>query len=967
MASFSLVLLACGNDAQDGFWQGGVAPMPTARFGAGGAIVNPNLPQPPPVDGLPVAAGGRPATSPASGGAASGGAASGGATSSGGGVEPEAPEPEAAEPVFAQAIACRPYVPVQDPAIPTEADCADYEFYDAPNIQSQRAMGMELQHIQSGPLALAWGSRRQGINSAESAILDQLSVDPELQANVSRSLDELRRRTVERQALRLIPNISPKDGRCYTTTFYVGNSGYVDRTLSGAATATCDGFNNDAARKVPFVEIFPASASAIARQEPSLHQTMAHEYMHTLQCRLGRPSEFPGWDWTVESYANYFGNAVADATHVLSHWQENRHWAVDAFLHRYGVWPFWQFLEKHSCLGTEYVAAPWQRQVNPGESVLEFLRRIAPFDCAAGDEACRDEAWGNLYGEFAVAATTFVPFTEATGLDYWARAKSAGDRLRRWYASTERLANGRYRITDELAPQRLAFNAIQLIRDPAQTTVSVDFSGWPVPARGAEWRVALVALDAGLSPDSGAPTAFEQTEFWKSGRQSVDLTGWEARLGTQIESLLLVVAATPRRLLGDEEMSAFRSPERYREMDRYVYDFSVDGAWPTGHEPSVFREPPLQAGAPHPLGGGFVAQTASVAESVWVGPEARVLEGAQVSGRARILGRATVSGEALVQDEAIVSGTALVTGNATVSGRASVRDNASLSGRAQATDDAVVAGEAILQGTFSLSDDSRLIGAPLTENQRSNQLSGTAIYDGSRWQNGQSRSAGTDYNNWSETNSAVLAHYDFEQPHPYRIRDTHTSLDAYCVDDDGVASPTGCTGPASFGSATVWRGVQGNSLRLPQLLLDLQRLRLSTRLFWSGPFVQAQCILGATTDQGERLALALRPDGGGGQELFFLARDAAGVESEVVIPGVNARAGTWQELQLLLDETNGAVELALIGDGGLADLRQLATLPIELRSLDHDSLRIRLGMCPGLAGSHWLGELDDVTFARVPR
>jgi hypothetical protein len=78
----------------------------------------------------------------------------------------------------------------------------------------------------------------------------------------------------------------------------------------------------------------------------------------------------------------------------------------------------------------------------------------------------------------------------------------------------------------------------------------------------------------------------------------------------------------------------------------------------------------------HANGGGWVADTATVAETAYVGPDARVYGDAWVYGRAyvsdnaRVYGNALVSGDARVYDDARVFGDALVSGSAGVYGDA---------------------------------------------------------------------------------------------------------------------------------------------------------------------------------------------------------------------------------------------------------------------------------------------------------
>lgn len=100
---------------------------------------------------------------------------------------------------------------------------------------------------------------------------------------------------------------------------------------------------------------------------------------------------------------------------------------------------------------------------------------------------------------------------------------------------------------------------------------------------------------------------------------------------------------------------------------------------------------PVQAHR-HPNGGGWVANTATVAETAFVDQEAsvfgysRVLDSAAVTGTAWVLGAAEVSGSARI------AGDAEVGESGRVSGSALVTDNARVAG------DALVSGETIVSG-----------------------------------------------------------------------------------------------------------------------------------------------------------------------------------------------------------------------------------------------------------------------------
>jgi len=106
----------------------------------------------------------------------------------------------------------------------------------------------------------------------------------------------------------------------------------------------------------------------------------------------------------------------------------------------------------------------------------------------------------------------------------------------------------------------------------------------------------------------------------------------------------------------------------------------------------------------HKNGLGWVANTAKVEESVYIGPYAQVLGNAlvlgnaRVSGNAQVLDNAQVLGNAQVYGSAWVFGSAQVSGNALVLGDARVYGNARVFGNAQVSDNAQVFGNARVSG-----------------------------------------------------------------------------------------------------------------------------------------------------------------------------------------------------------------------------------------------------------------------------
>lgn len=106
----------------------------------------------------------------------------------------------------------------------------------------------------------------------------------------------------------------------------------------------------------------------------------------------------------------------------------------------------------------------------------------------------------------------------------------------------------------------------------------------------------------------------------------------------------------------------------------------------------------------HQNGGGWVADSATVDENAFVGPDAKVFGNAcvycdaQVLGTARVWGEARVHGNALIYNNAQVYADANVCGNAQVYGNAQVFGCAKVSGLAEIFDDAWVYGNAKVFG-----------------------------------------------------------------------------------------------------------------------------------------------------------------------------------------------------------------------------------------------------------------------------
>ena len=112
----------------------------------------------------------------------------------------------------------------------------------------------------------------------------------------------------------------------------------------------------------------------------------------------------------------------------------------------------------------------------------------------------------------------------------------------------------------------------------------------------------------------------------------------------------------------------------------------------------------------HPNGGGWVADSAAVSASAFVGPDAAVFGLARVFDHSTVTDTAWVHGEAEVGGHSRVGGDALVDGNSRILGNADVTDRAHVSGSALVDGYARVGDNAQVLGHAVVKDDARLMG-----------------------------------------------------------------------------------------------------------------------------------------------------------------------------------------------------------------------------------------------------------------
>lgn len=263
---------------------------------------------------------------------------------------------------------------------------------------------------------------------------------------------------------------------------------------------------------------------------------------------------------------------------------------------------------------------------------------------------------------------------------------------------------GHYAVRDCQAPQDYGFNAIQVFAKntnaDGSAVIKVRFRGHDEndakdSNKNSGWAYGFVA--------KGKNGVVRYGTIYTESDQTISFTK-EAN----DDEIWLVVTGAPTQ---HNAAHSYSWEAGFTKYYRYPYELCFDNAVPMGYNDEY--EGAKTNGAPHSNGGGWVANTANVSASAYVGPHAKVL------------GNATVSDNARIEDYAIVKGAAKVYGNAIIKENAMVFTNAEVYGNAIVSGEArVFNGSKVYDNAF-VTDNAFLI---------STDISGNAIACGNLWQ-----------------------------------------------------------------------------------------------------------------------------------------------------------------------------------------------------------------------------------------
>ncbi len=650
-----------------------------------------------------------------------------------------------------------------------------------------------------------------------------------------------------------------------------------------------------------------------------------HELMHAFQEVQG--GKMPGmwWenhaDYAIECYLQHFRPLFEGTEDVRDGpptcfnpaFMTMAHWYLAHGRDYYLCWPIWTYLDENPDaipgLGNCVSSRLWQ-SIGEHEDLFSCIKRIVPgvdLKSLIGAYARRNVSWSYGNGEAMRRVTNAHLNNEPQE-----RARIYTDLIRRPDAPDWWL------VPQHKAPQAGGYTQHEL-SPPKNGEVSVELRGLSI-AKDQDWRASLVALHKDGS-EAGHAGPFGP------GVQSFHIPPDAVRL-------VLVVAATPASFV-DWEQDEMKYPIRTHESRRrYHYEVRLVGASPLNALPV---KPSDVEGRSHTDGGGFVANTAKVAETAYVGPRARVLGEAQVQDNARITDEAVVQDKALIKDNAVIRDHARVTGESMVSGTVRVLHEALLKDKAQARDLAVIEG---CSEVWSDDGNDAYVGGDAVL---------TADYGGARKVTNGFQSGFVGWvacpEDWIAARTAPAnrwVSYEFAAPHHDIIRDVPGMTDAYAIGRPGWQAKD-----ASRSGFITFDG-KAQALLLDRSVADLFEATISVWVKWSGgPAMQPVFHFGNGTD-----AVFFTPDDGKGHAALIARKDGKTytVEAQSALP-----KDRWVHLAVALD----GKEAAIFGNAKLAAKGPCPFRLQDFRASDDQPAHCYLARGQSLSQPWFQGAMDD--------
>jgi len=385
-----------------------------------------------------------------------------------------------------------------------------------------------------------------------------------------------------------------------------------------------------------------------------------HEYGHTVIINAGGFNETPYDGMWHEATANWLQLQFENSHPGPGGVGTQPFLSVPHGRNYYDSWQIWEYFKEEPRYGYAFITKVWTEakgnRAKGAEYIFDAMARLDtsgstdPYNAikdALGRMAARNVMWDYERQPYfqKQSPRTMDPFSEMYRRAYTELVRRGGDGT--WF-----------RVPFAHAPMQGGYNVVPIALDGKTGggyAVTVNFKPLWDATRRSDWRATFVAVNDNGEPRYGTMSS--------GGVNSITLAADENRL-------FLAVSATPDFM----PFEGFSRPLiSGLPLQPQAYEVSFVNTKATAYE-SKPAKPAGVSGKAHPNGGGFVADSAKVEPTAYVGPDAMVLGSAKVMGSARIEDYAVVMDNAVVKDSARVSGHALVSGNAQVYDHGKVRD-----------------------------------------------------------------------------------------------------------------------------------------------------------------------------------------------------------------------------------------------------------------------------------------------------
>lgn len=510
-------------------------------------------------------------------------------------------------------------------------------------------------------------------------------------------------------------NLSLRDGNQYKVNFYISGTGLSPFADDWAYM----GYDNQG-------YAFMFCCVGAMQNSPNPSWVLPHEFGHVVtahQLGWNENKYVQSWwesiaNWYREQflYSDYYSQWVTDpasGTDYFETYMKNLCFTPILGRDNYASWAFLQYLTDNpdnlEGYGKDFMKTLMQNG-QPDEYPYKEIDRLANADIK------------ETLGKYAARLAT-LDFNQQE--KYQARqAQLLNSGEWNWgeiYTLLEKTGKeNEYIVPTERAPQQFGLNIIPLKAYGGSwengADISVTLEGL-TDVQGADWRACLVVQK------SDGSTVY--SDLFKAGETASINAGIA-------DAVFLVVTATPDSdtwqengvpwAYGEGEFDETNRP--FLGKTRYPYAVTIEGA----DIQQTANNTGMAQGHYHSNGGGFVAETARVDDSVYVGKNAKVLGYTTVTGNAQIKDYAAVTGAAKVSGNAIISGHAVVAENATVKDNAIVSDSAGVMGNSIVSDNARVLESGLVFNNYNVSGNATVKG--VSYGLAKGSATGQAITDG---------------------------------------------------------------------------------------------------------------------------------------------------------------------------------------------------------------------------------------------